>query len=110
MKIIWKTLKGVLFWSYDRGTWQYDIMCVLILAFIFFGPNSVFRSKASEPATVSSPQFVTREEVGQPDQSHIEEEVTGYLSRKYGRQVTVSRIEPMMDQSGNVSGYLATVK
>jgi hypothetical protein len=35
-------LKRTLFWSYDRGTWQYDVMCVLILAFIFLIPARAF--------------------------------------------------------------------
>ena len=42
MKIILTTLKKTLFWSYERGTWQYDLLCVLILAFIFFTPNVLF--------------------------------------------------------------------
>jgi hypothetical protein len=33
----------VLFWTYQRGTWQYDILCAIILAFIFLTPKSVFR-------------------------------------------------------------------
>jgi len=44
LKIILTTLKKILFWSYDRGTWQYDVLCVLILAFIFLTPNGLFES------------------------------------------------------------------
>jgi hypothetical protein len=43
LKIILTTLKKILFWSYERGSWQYDIMCVLILAFIFLSPNRLFQ-------------------------------------------------------------------
>ncbi len=32
----------VIFWRYSRGSWQYDILCGLILAFIFFTPADVF--------------------------------------------------------------------
>jgi hypothetical protein len=32
----------VFFWTFQRGTWQYDILCAIILAFIFLTPNSVF--------------------------------------------------------------------
>jgi hypothetical protein len=45
VKIILITLKKILFWSYERGSWQYDIMCVLILAFIFLSPNRWFQSQ-----------------------------------------------------------------
>jgi len=35
-------LKNILLWSYERGTWQYDLFCLLILAFIFLTPSSWF--------------------------------------------------------------------
>src|ERR1700754_694278 len=34
--------KRVIFWSYARTTWQYDILCALILAFIFLTPKGWF--------------------------------------------------------------------
>ena len=34
--------RGLLIWSYERGTLQYDVICGLILAFIFFVPRSCF--------------------------------------------------------------------
>ncbi len=40
-------VRPVLIWSYDRGTLQYDIICGLILAFIFFTPRSCFLKKAN---------------------------------------------------------------
>jgi hypothetical protein len=35
-------LRKSLIWSYERGTLPYDIICGLILAFIFFTPRSCF--------------------------------------------------------------------
>ncbi len=35
-------VRKTLIWSYERGTLQYDIICALILAFIFFVPRSCF--------------------------------------------------------------------
>ena len=35
---VWRTIKGFIFWSYERGTVQYDIMVTLILIFVFFSP------------------------------------------------------------------------
>jgi hypothetical protein len=35
-------LKNLTIWLYSRGTLQYDIICILILAFIFFVPPSCF--------------------------------------------------------------------
>lgn len=35
---VWRTIKGYIFWSYERGTVQYDVMVTLILIFVFFSP------------------------------------------------------------------------
>ena len=35
---VWHTIKSFIFWSYERGTVQYDIMVTLILVFVFFSP------------------------------------------------------------------------
>ena len=34
-----------LFWSYERGSWQYDIICVIILGFIFLTPTKWFHDR-----------------------------------------------------------------
>ena len=37
-----KWLIRLVFWTYVRGSWQYDLLCVLILVFILLTPPSVF--------------------------------------------------------------------
>ncbi|HEY6330665.1 MAG TPA: hypothetical protein VI756_15110 [Blastocatellia bacterium] len=54
MKIVVSTLKKTLFWSYDRGSWQYDVLCVVILAFIFLSPNRPFHGTQQKPKTIVS--------------------------------------------------------
>lgn len=44
MRYLLRTLKSLLFWSYGRSTWQYDILCALILAFIFLTPQGWFET------------------------------------------------------------------
>lgn len=39
---LFSALGRILFWRYPRGGWQYDILCALILLFIFLTPRSVF--------------------------------------------------------------------
>jgi hypothetical protein len=34
-----------IFWTYERGSWQYDIICAVILAFIFLTPASWFHDR-----------------------------------------------------------------
>ncbi len=40
--MLWDVAKKVILWSYGRTTWQYDILCVLILAFVFLTPKGWF--------------------------------------------------------------------
>jgi hypothetical protein len=35
-------IKNVLLWSYARGTWQYDVLCLIIIAVIFLVPGRYF--------------------------------------------------------------------
>lgn len=39
MKSLLIGIKNVLLWSYARGTWQYDILCALIVLTLLFWPN-----------------------------------------------------------------------
>jgi hypothetical protein len=45
----WARLKLIatrsFFWSYERGSWQYDVICAVILAFIFMTPTSWFHDR-----------------------------------------------------------------
>ena len=44
MNFILRVIKRLVLWSYARNTWQWDILCVLILVFIFLTPKSCFVS------------------------------------------------------------------
>ncbi len=53
-------LKNLLIWSYERGTLQYDIICALILAFVFFVPPSCFAPKRKSIAPQAAAGQATR--------------------------------------------------
>ncbi|MGI8782676.1 MAG: hypothetical protein ACR2L2_03360 [Acidobacteriota bacterium] len=42
MYLVGRAIKRVLLWSYERGTWQYDALCLVILAFVFLTPRALF--------------------------------------------------------------------
>jgi hypothetical protein len=102
--ILFSTLKKVLFWSYERGSWQYDLLCALILAFIFLSPNELFRSNPSVKVYV-----IKRELVGDAS-GDLEQKVAEQLSQMRGRKVYISRIEPIRDDYGNLTGYIVWEK
>jgi hypothetical protein len=95
MKIVLSTLKKILFWSYERGSLQYDLMCVLILAFIFFSPNRIRASKAP-------PLIVRGAEIGPVDPNNLDVAMRDYLNRM-GHAVNISRIEKAEDSSGDTN-------
>jgi len=37
--------RDIFFWTYNRGTIPYDVLCGLILAFVFFVPRGCFAPK-----------------------------------------------------------------
>jgi hypothetical protein len=94
MKIILTTLKKTLFWSYERGSWQYDVMCVLILAFIFLVPSSLFHN----PITVRG------EEIGEVEPARVEQQIADHLAHRYGHPIAILRWEKQVEeQSGEVT-------
>jgi hypothetical protein len=57
MKSILIGIKNVILWSYERGSWQYDVLCLLIIATIFLMPSSFFGDRdrpAQGQAKISS--------------------------------------------------------
>jgi hypothetical protein len=53
-------IKNVLLWSYERGSWQYDLLCLLIVAAVFLVPSRYFgdRDRSQAPAgSVGAPAF-----------------------------------------------------
>jgi hypothetical protein len=96
VKLIFTTLKKTLFWSYERGSWQYDIMCVVILAFIILAPNRVFEDRDS-----TTPIILRSEEIGSVDPDNFEQMETR-LEQIRGKSVIISRVEKTTDSLGDV--------
>jgi len=61
----------ILIWAYGRGTLQYDIICILILAFIFFIDPGCFNKRhyettrlMNEPSTIEQPLYNLADQEG----------------------------------------------
>lgn len=61
---MWKAIGKVLFWTYRRGSLQYDLMCAVILAFIFLTPVEVFDGTLLRKITA-------RDEKAEPPPHHL---------------------------------------
>lgn len=105
MSFLSNTAKKIVFWNYPRTSWQWDVLCVLILVFIFLTPKSWFQNsefRAQRTVIISS------ELVGaQADRSTIESRAKELAGRPNGR-VTAVRERP--DATGKVIGYEVDIR
>jgi hypothetical protein len=105
-----RVIKRIVFWSYGRTTWQYDLLCVLILAFVFLTPKSWF--DGSKPAWGVSHQKLSvgaeklllgAENLGQnPDPQEIERGVRFATGRS---DVRVKAVRELRDREGRIAAY-----
>ncbi len=61
MASLGQILQRTFFWSYERGTWQYDLAVVLILVFALLTPRTWFHDQPEigAPATPSEVQLLS---------------------------------------------------
>ena len=56
MASLGQILSRTFFWSYERGTWQYDLAVILILVFVLLTPRGWFHDKPQSGAPVTPGQ------------------------------------------------------
>jgi hypothetical protein len=84
---LFTTLKKIFFWNYARNTWQWDLLCVVILIFIFLTPKSWFLSgeraqSMLHPSPVTLTLVLRPEVVGsEGDKGKIEQHVKTLMGR-----------------------------
>jgi hypothetical protein len=104
MGFISDTAKKIVFWNYSRTSWQWDMLCVLILAFIFLTPKSWF---VSNPP-VQTTRILVSDLVGGQGDAEIERRAKQELSRPSGQ--VVGKIRPRYDNSGKVIAYEVDIR
>ena len=123
MSYIFRTIKKLFFWGYARNTWQYDVLCALILAFIFLTPQSWFDGGSalkgrlsSEPAqSVGHQKPVASKFIlsiadnfpAQMAQNEIESRVRAATGRT---DTQVLNVEPRRDASGKIVAYEVDIR
>ena len=55
MRILLARHRAGLFWSYERGSWPYDVMVVAILLFVLLTPRKWFHDRAATRACRRAP-------------------------------------------------------
>lgn len=125
----WSKIKLVclrsVFWTYKRGSWQYDIIVVVILAFIFLTPRSWFAPQAPSPVT----GFMKNQGIIQVGRikdgwsyivdarlvrarggEKLQDAVREILSERLQRPVTVVSVDELQDKNKAIIGYSVEIE
>ena len=111
-------LKRFILWDFPRGSWQYDVMVTIILAFIFATPRAWFRDQPRIPGASSivvmpkekggSVFFVNPDFLAGVAEAQRLPKLTQVLQvRMSDRHLQVTRVEPVLDSEGGLEGYMA---
>ncbi len=137
MHKLWNALRSTLFWSYDRGSWPYDVMVIAILIFVLLTPRKWFNDQPSATTAAAAQIEAMIQLVAQDDVAHtrtyrlsatvlppnkraqkptpeLEEETHEILGRTVeelkGRTFQVRQIDPVRAEDGTVQYYDVAVK
>lgn len=116
---IFSVIKSIILWSYERGSWQYDILCVVILAFIFLTPNRFLDERHSNDPIKNTVQtqrtYISTNEITQVASQHtrLNDLLADVLAKRYQRKVIVKRVEidsienntKSQDKDNQINGY-----
>ena len=119
---VWKTIRGYIWWTYDRGSVHYDIMVTLILAFIFLTPRWInFKDKPVErnphqTGVVVLPDGssgfiyeIDASAVSGADDDAIRQDLLRVIEPIAG-EVDIASYDPVKDGKGRVTAYRVRVQ
>jgi hypothetical protein len=133
MRTLWRGIVRTIFWSFERGSWPYDLMVIAIVVFVLLTPRSLFHDQPQTTAQASSDVQLLSENdatqtrtyrldasILQPQKRakeptpELERETHDILSRTVGdlkaRTFQVKRIDPVRAGDGSIAYYDITVQ
>lgn len=128
MASIGQILSRTFFWSYERGSWQYDIAVILILVFVLLTPTKWFHDQPQVGMPANSKQVELISKVGEteiyrvdsrvlapPERTpQLQSELHGALQNaqpdlRDGR-FSIGSIDPLRDEKGNIIAYQVEIR
>jgi hypothetical protein len=125
-----KLLRSYFFWTYERGTFHYDVLVTLILLFLFVSPRFIdFGDKPVETVALRGSEVLVREagrsgsssvficeiradQPGGPQAAQSEEDRRAAILRvvePISGEVAIDHYEPVRDAHGKIVAYNAWV-
>jgi hypothetical protein len=126
MASLGQILSRTFFWSYERGTWQYDAAVILILVFVLLTPRSWFHDKpqSGAPVTPGQVQLIWQEGnhlryrvdariLAPPTklalQNDLHTALQEALPELHSGNFSIANIERIRDEQGTVIAYQVEV-
>jgi len=121
-------LSRVFFWSYERGSWQYDLAVIAILVFVLLTPARWFHDQPARVVPSASAQVELVAESGDqftykvdariltpPEQiPQLQSELHRALQKAQASlqngRFEITRVEPVRDEQGAVIAYQVTLR
>ena len=106
-------VKRFILWDYQRGVWQYDVMCAAITIFIFFAPRQWFRDQPRIPRvsviSIAHGEFMVDPEFwsATPEDQRMVKLTQEVRTRAGNSHLTVTNVEPFTDSDGELRFYIA---
>jgi hypothetical protein len=122
MSVMWRTIRGYILWSYERGTLHYDVMVTLILLFVFVSPHYInFKDKPVERNPHPIGLVITPDEQGgffyqipaAAVRANSDPDISAQLQRiiePISGAVSITRYEAVKDPKGRLQSYKVWVE
>ncbi len=126
MASLGQILSRTFFWSYERGTWQYDLAVILILVFALLTPRLWFHDQpqSGAPVTPGQVQLISQDGnhlkyrvdariLAPPTKLALQNDLHTALQEALPElrkgNFSISNIEPLRDEQGTVIAYQVEV-
>ena len=133
MRTIWRIFVRTVFWSFERGTWPYDIAVVVIVIFVLLSPRSWFHDQPpvglvtdaalvelqnADPSGGTRTYRVSAKLLPSPAKKVPESELEHQLNEAVRQNVEtlqksrfeIVRIEPIRADDGSIAYYDVSIK
>jgi hypothetical protein len=132
MRTLWRAIVRTIFWSFERGSWPYDLAVILIVLFVLVTPSRWFHDQPQLSAAIGSKVQLQSEDPASQTHTYrldatvlpaakraaratpeLERETHDILARTVAelkdQTFQVIHIEPVSAQDGSILYYDVTV-
>ena len=107
-------LQRFILWDYPRASWQYDVVVILIVGFIFLTPRAFFKDQPRASSIVLLPSegsgevfYLEPKLLASLDEPARLAKAADLLKNKDGKRLNVYLLEPVYDSEKELRGFMA---